>query len=66
METPGKDKMLNKEETFIKMAIPKLLIFKNIQIIRRILDERKKNKDKRNIERIQGGLFFQFSSIILH
>ncbi len=62
MKTPGQMKMLNKEETFTKSAIPKLLIFKNLQRIRGILDAQNQEKAKNDIECIQGGVFFQFSS----
>lgn len=61
MKTPGQDKMLNKENTFTQVAIPKLLIYKNLQRIRNILDIEKEEKAKTEIECIQGGVYFQFS-----
>lgn len=61
MKTPGQTKMLDKEETFTKYAIPKLLIFKNLQQIRAILDAQNQERLKNEIESVQGGLYFQFS-----
>ena len=61
MKTPGQDKMLSKENTFTQVAIPKLLIYKNLQRIRNVLDIEKQEKAKSEIEGIQGGVYFQFS-----
>lgn len=64
-KTPGQEKMLNKEETYTKYSIPKLLIFKNLQKIRFILDGEKEKKIKEEVELTQGGLFFQFSGLTI-
>ena len=64
MRTPGQNKMLDKEETFTKLALPKLLIYKGVQRIRAILDAKNQQKLKDEVECVQGGFFFQFSSKI--
>jgi len=61
MKTPGQDKMLSKEDTFTQVAIPKLVVYKNLQRIRTVLDTEKQEKTKNEIECLQGGVFFQFS-----
>lgn len=76
LETPAKDKMLKKEELMTKISIPKLLIFKTLQRMRnvyfltkifnklfvfKILDKKKKDQEKIQIEKKQGGQYFQFS-----
>lgn len=73
LDTPAKEKMLNKEELMTKNSIPKLLIFKTIQTMRnvkrkknwefiwifQISDQKKKEKEKEIVEKKQGGLYFQ-------
>lgn len=61
MESPGNSKLLAKEDTFIKLALPKLLVFNQVQRIRKIMDIEEQERKKKKIEYIQGGVFFQFS-----
>lgn len=64
IKTPGHNKLLEKNETYTKYSIPKLLIYKNIQQIRMILDGEIQQKIKDEVEFTQGGLFFQFSGFL--